>query len=84
MHTCYVDHVVSVLWIFGTMLGRALHGLRFSLSSCFSALVLFIFYFSLFSLLPQCNGSLDVTVWGLMAGLQGLLAIEVFYCLEAG
>ena len=39
-----------MLWIFGTTLGRALHGIWFSLSRCFSALVLFIFYFfSLFT-----------------------------------
>ena len=28
-----------------------------------------------FPLLTQCDGSLDVSVWGLMAGLRGLLAM---------
>ena len=65
----------------------------FSLSSCFSALLLFLFFcfpptnlpfFSLFPLLSQCDGCVDVPVWGLMTGLRGLLAMGVFYCLGAG
>ena len=34
-----------------------------------------------FPLLSQCDGCPDVPVWGLMAGLQGLLAMGAFYCL---
>ena len=35
-----------------------------------------------FPLLSQCHRCLHVTVWGFIAGLQGLLALRVFYCLE--
>jgi len=37
-----------------------------------------------FALLSQCDGCQDVSVWGLMAGLRGLLAIGAFNCLGAG
>ena len=37
-----------------------------------------------FPLLMQCDGCLDVSVWGLMAGLWGLLAMGVFHCLGTG
>ena len=37
-----------------------------------------------FPLLSQCNGCLDVPLWGLMAGLQELLAMGAFYCLGTG
>ena len=38
----------------------------------------------LFPLLSQCDGCPNVPVWGLTAGLQGLLAMGEFYCLGAG
>ena len=56
----------------------------FSLSGFFSAVVLFSFFcfppttppfFFLFLLFSQCNRCPDVPVWGLMAGLPGLLAM---------
>ena len=37
-----------------------------------------------FPLLSQCDKCPDVPMWGLMAGLQGLLAMGTFYCLGAG
>ena len=65
----------------------------FLLSGCFSALVLFLFFclppstpppfYFIFPLLSQCDGCPYVPVWGLMAGLWGLLAMGVFYCLGA-
>ena len=62
------------------------------LKRLFSALVLFSFFcfppttppFFVFPLLSQCDECLDVPLWGLMAGLQGLLAMREFYCLGAG
>ena len=44
----------------------------------------FFFFFSLFPLLSQCDRCPDVPVWGLIAGLQGLLAMGAFYYLGAG
>ena len=35
-------------------------------------------------LLTQCDGCLEDCAWGLMAGLQGLPAMGVVYCLRAG
>ena len=37
--------------------------------------------FFLFPLSSQCDRCPDVPVWGLKAGLQGLLAMGAFYCL---
>ena len=37
-----------------------------------------------FPLLLQCDGCPDVSVWGLMARLRGLLAMGAFYCQGAG
>ena len=37
-----------------------------------------------FSLLSQCDGCPDVSAWGLISGLQGLLAMGAFYRLGAG
>ena len=64
----------------------------FSLHSCFSMLALFLFFcfpannlpFFLFPLLSQFDRCLDVPMWGLKAGLQGLLAMGAFYCQRAG
>ena len=61
----------------------------------FSSSAFLIFYFPptnylslsfvfLFPLLSQCEGCPDVPVWGLMAGLWGLLAMGEFYCVGAG
>ena len=54
----------------------------------FSAFFLF-FCFPLstppfFPLLSQCDGCPDVSAWGLISGLQGLLAMGAFYRLGAG
>ena len=66
-------------------------GLCFFFKWFFSALVLFLFscfplppFFFFFPLLPQCDLCQDVPVWGLIAGLWGLLAIEAFLCLGNG
>ena len=40
--------------------------------------------FFLFPLSSQCDRCLDVPMWGLKAGLQGLLAMRAFYRLGAG
>ena len=44
-------------------------------------LFLYVFFFPLLSIVCRC---LDDPVWGLTAGLQGLLAMGAFYCLGAG
>ena len=61
----------------------------FSLSGCFLAVVLLLFFCftpttpPVFPLLSQCDRCPDVPLWGLMAGLRRLLAIGAFYCLGA-
>ena len=40
--------------------------------------------FPFFHCLSQCDRCLDDCVWGLMAGLWGLPAMEAFHCLGAG
>ena len=67
----------------------------FTLSHCFQhscfcyifpslLLPLPFFLVFLFPLLSQCDGCLDVPVWGLIAGSQALLVTGAFYCLGAG
>ena len=77
------------MWsLFGTTLGRALCGLCFFFKRFFfssSAFLIFLSFFPshyssfffvfLFLLFSQCNRCPDVPVWGLMAGLPGLLAM---------
>ena len=77
MHTCTASR--RSCGLFGTTLGRALCGIRFSLSGCFSAVVLLLLFclppttplFCLFPLLSQCDGCPDVPVWRFMAELRG-------------
>ena len=75
------------------MLRKVLHSLCFFFKRLFSVLVLFFFFFCvppttpfgfLFPLLSQCDRYLVVLVWGLMAGLQRLLAMVAFCSLGAG
>lgn len=95
-HTCTSSRrsrglSVAVIW---NHVGRALCGLCFSLSGCFSAVVLSYFSASLLLPLPPFFAPSTVItvwrvpwkpcVWGLMAGLRGLLAVGAFYCLGAG
>ena len=46
----------------------------------YASLPLLLLFF-LFPLSSQCDRCPDVPKWGLKAGLQGLLAMGVFYCL---
>ena len=95
----HVGYAVSVQQLFGTTQGRAQCCLCFSLSVCFSSAVVFSqfsaslppppLFFLLFFFSFHCYHSVTPVPgcpcgWGLMAGLQGLLAIGVFYCLGAG
>ena len=72
----YVGGVFCRLWLFFC---------GYSQCWCFSNFSASLPLFPLFPpLLSQCDGGPDVPVWGLLAGLQRLQAMETFYCLGAG
>ena len=74
--------------LFGISLGEALCGLCSLFKGLFATLFFLLpslypaFFF--LPLLLQCDGHPDAPVWGFMAGLLGLLAMGMFYCVGTG